>query len=273
MIEPCDIPKISCLLVTAAGRLERLRLSYRCYLNQTWPNRELVIVNDGPFEYQREISELVRGRDDVRCVFLQGQQYTLGALRNISIDLCYGDVFVQWDDDDFCAPDRLAIQFAYLLKMGAKVCFLTDQLHYYFATRQLYWTNWWLHHSGEHKRYGHIPGTIMAWRKDFGYRYPAAGDHCRAGEDSVMTHDMCLEMPDKIALLQELGYMHMYSFHGKNVWDVEHHMKISKVRGMDCKYLLEHRSRIARTLNFLGFDEVSVVGSDGLAFIHRGGHA
>src|SRR4051812_40955970 len=111
-------PKISCLLVAAAGRFDCFRRSVKCYLDQTYPNRELVIVNEGPREYQDQIADHLSGRADVRFVFLNGE-YTLGALRNISVALSRGDLFVQWDDDDFNAPARLAVQYAYLKKHPA----------------------------------------------------------------------------------------------------------------------------------------------------------
>jgi glycosyltransferase involved in cell wall biosynthesis len=102
-------PKISCLMVTANGRFETFIRAARCYADQTYPNRELVVVNEGTKEYQRQIAEHLAGRDDVRLIFLDGK-YTLGGLRNIAIRLCQGPLFCQWDDDDFNSPERLALQ-------------------------------------------------------------------------------------------------------------------------------------------------------------------
>lgn len=263
------LPKISCLLVTADGRQEQFVRSYQSFLGQTYQNRELVVVNEGSVAYQEWIRNTVLDCEKVRLIFLRGS-YTLGALRNISINLSHGEIFTQWDDDDFCAPNRLAIQSSFLQRSGARLCFLTDQLHFYFSTRQMYWTNWWVNHSGEKKIYGHIPGTIMAWRKGFGYRYPASGEHARAGEDSVMTHKICNQHPEDVGLLKDHGYMHVYSFHGKNVWDLEHHMNISRVRGMPRSYILPYRKQIAETIDFLRLGTVEVMGSDGLAFVHKG---
>ena len=102
------LPKISCLLVTARDRFEYFERSVRCYDDQTYPNRELVVVNEGPKSYQEQIADHLKDRSDVKLVFLDGK-YTLGALRNISISICNGDLFVQWDDDDFNTPERLFI--------------------------------------------------------------------------------------------------------------------------------------------------------------------
>lgn len=269
MIDYQALPKITCMMVTDEDRLDTLTMSLKCFLNQTYPNRELLIVTDASASYKSDICDLVKDLPDVRLVFLDGK-YTLGALRNIGVGLSHGDIFVQWDDDDFNSPDRLMVQCSYLLKHPeAKLCFLGDQLHYYFPTRQLFWNNWEMH-SGGWKKHGLIPGTIMAYTKDFIYRYPASGEHAAAGEDSVMTTQICNGNSKKVVILKGEGYHHVYSFHGKNVWDVEHHMEISRVRGATRDVLLSHRQRICRTLDCLQLDDIiDVVGVDGLAFTYR----
>jgi len=266
-IEP--LPKISCMMVTTDGRMDTLKRSYRCYLDQNYSNRELLIVTDGSDAFKDELLQLVGTRPDVRFAFLDGK-YTLGALRNVGVGLCFGDLFVQWDDDDFCAPGRLAVQCGYLLKhRKARMCFFSDQLHYYFPTRQLFWNDW-KKHSGGYKKYGLIPGTIMAYTKGFSYRYPASGEHAAAGEDSVMTTKICHDDPAGVELMQGAGYLHVYSFHGRNVWDIEHHLEICRKRSVPRKQLLQYRQRLCRTLDYLRLDdEIDVVGIDGLAFTYR----
>lgn len=262
-------PKISCLLVTGNGRFEYLKKSVRCYDSQLYPNRELVIVNEGPKSYQDQIVEYIGDREDVRYVFLDGW-YSLGALRNISIALCHGDLFVQWDDDDFNTPERLVVQYNHLSKhQTAKVCFLSDQLHYYFDTNYLFWENWAEFCSGGHAKFSLIPGTIMAWKESFHGRYPSAGPWCSAGEDSVLAYNLC-EDESQVALLPDYGYMQVYSYHGKNVWDVNHHLNISRERAMNCTFMLRHRERICATIDFLKLEgTIKVMGREGLAFTHE----
>ena len=263
----CSFPKISCLMVTADGRFDYAAESYRCYINQTYPNKELLIVTDSGPEYKKQISEMISGRNDVHFFPLTGK-YTLGALRNISIQLCRSDIFVQWDDDDFNMPDRLMIQYSALSKTDKKACYLADQLHYYFPTQQLFWENWWEHKSGYNIRYGLIPGTLMAYRKEFVIRYPSSGKYARSGEDSVLSDILCSQ--NQIHLLNNKGVMQVYSYHGKNVWDIEHHISISKHRSHDSKFMNQNRQKICRTLKFMNFSKtVKVMGRDGLAFIYE----
>lgn len=269
MIQPEGTPKISCLLVTANGRFEHFQRSVKCYFDQTYPNKELVVVNEGTKEYQRQISEHLSGRRDVRLIFLDGW-YSLGALRNISISLSHGDIFVQWDDDDFNTPERLSVQSNFLRRnKKAKICYLSDQLHFYFDTKILFWESWSKFCSGGHLKYSLIPGTIMAWRDAFDYRYPSAGPWCSAGEDSVLAGDICKD-EENIVLLENCGYMQVYSYHGKNVWDVEHHLKISKERAMESSYVLKNRARICETIDYLNLEgTIKVMGREGLAFTHE----
>lgn len=264
-----ELPKITCLLVTANGRIEYFSRSFACYLNQTYPNRELLIVNEGPKSYQEDIKRVVGDHPNVRFVFLDNQYYTLGALRNISISLADGDLFVQWDDDDFNMPDRLMVQYSYLAKHpDARVCYLTDQLHYYFPTQELFWENWEMFLSGNIQEFSLIPGTLMAYKSGFDVRYPSSGIHARAGEDSVLAHQLCEQ--GKVILLRHKGYLHVYSYHGKNVFDIEHHRGISRHRSVTISTLLKNRDRIAATMDFLQLGtRISVSGRDGVAFIHE----
>lgn len=260
-------PKISCLMVTANGRFETFRRSYASYLSQTYSNRELLIVNEGSAEYQDFIKRHTAGRPDVRHLFLKGK-YTLGALRNIAIRMCEGELFVQWDDDDFNAPDRVAIQYAHLSRRPERVCYLSDQLHYYFNRKQMFWESWGQFHSGGYKKFSLIPGTIMAYKKGFDARYPSSGEHCRAGEDTVLAYGLS---EDNVTLLDGCGYSMVYSYHGKNVWDEEHHLNISKERAFPISQVLHQRERIAATIDSLDLEgPIQIMGREGLAFTHKG---
>src|SRR5574343_513102 len=190
MILVDTLPKISCLMITANKRLELVKRSYQCYINQTYPNRELFVVNEGTKEYQLQLKELMSGREDVNFLFLNGK-YSLGALRNMAIRLCCGEVFCQWDDDDFNSDERLAIQYRHLSKSNTVVCYLSDQLHYYFSSKQLFWESWGTFHSGGIKKFSLIPGTIMAYKKLFYNRYPSSGLYCSLGEDTILAYDWC----------------------------------------------------------------------------------
>lgn len=265
MIFDDPLPKISCLTVTAKGRFAMLEKSVQCYLNQTYSNKELIIVSDGDSEYQSKIKDSF-SRNDIKLIFLKGK-YSLGSLRNISIACCEGDLFVQWDDDDFNMPERLAVQFHHLKNNSqCKVSFLSDQLHYYISNSQIYWEDWKKFHNGGVTKYSLIPGTIMAWSDKFSYRYPNA----KLGEDSFISDLFCKSNESEICLLSGYGYLQVYSFHGQNAWDIDHHLDISKCRSKYVQEILPYQKQICGVLDYLKFNgTVSVCGRDGLAFTHE----
>jgi hypothetical protein len=71
-------------------------------------------------------------------------------------------------------------------------------------------------------------------------------------------------------LLGHRGYMQVYSFHGKNVWDIQHHLYISQYRSMPVEYMIKNRERLCASLRYLDFaEEIRVMGREGLAFVYR----
>lgn len=266
MFKQTDLPLITCICVTAPGRLPYFKRSLRCFMDQIYPNKELLVLNEGPRSYQNDLYSVTSGLTNVHCVFLDGK-YTLGALRNISIGLAMGDIICQWDDDDFNAPNRLSAQFKYLsANPKAKVAFLSDQLHFYFNRKELYWESWFRYGAVGQLKYNLIPGTLMARKQGFTARYPASGQHSDRGEDTVLANQFC-ENPEDVVLVHDIGYLQMYSFHGANTWEEGHHMQLSRNRSMPIDWLMTHRFQIEETLRYLDLEgPISVKGREGTAF-------
>ena len=100
-------PKISALLLTGRDlqRYALARVAVQCFLDQTWPNKELIIVNHGPLS-------LATGDPRIKEVkVVKNESFMLGDMRNASIDAATGEWCVQWDDDDWHHPTRMARQF------------------------------------------------------------------------------------------------------------------------------------------------------------------
>jgi glycosyltransferase involved in cell wall biosynthesis len=212
-------PKISCLMVTL-NRLVLLKEAVRCYCEQTWPNRELVIVTDGSARYKESISRYVCGlaRGDIRLVFVS-EPANLAELRNISLDAARGDIVCQWDDDDLCHPERLTQQAEALLAGNAQACFLTDQLHFDRLKNVMRWIDW----SRDGQLQGTwrlIPGTLMM-HKDGAFPYPTEAPFTERGEDSALLESIYGRAP--ITTLSGAGYLHVYTYHGNNTFPEDHH--------------------------------------------------
>jgi glycosyltransferase involved in cell wall biosynthesis len=244
-----SLPKISCLTVTL-NRLNLLKQSIRCYCDQTYPNRELVIVSDGDARYRSAIEDYLRwlGRSDIKLLFLNGERYTLGQLRNISIAEATGQIVCQWDDDDYNHPERLMVQARLMLKEKTRASFMSDQLQFFHGERSLYWIDW---AGGQpvDSMWQLLPGTMMMF-KDERFRYPEIGDYAERGEDTSLLADICDTLP--VTCLQDHGYLYVYAYHGRNTFGEDHHQALRE-SSLPVEHLLKRESLLRKALSYYPF--------------------
>jgi glycosyltransferase involved in cell wall biosynthesis len=95
-------PLVSCVLPTA-DRPGFLRQAIRCFERQSYPEKELVIVDDGAEPAAEGIP------DDPRIRYLRLAGKTpLGTKLNLGIEAARGDLLQKLDDDDYYHPRFLA---------------------------------------------------------------------------------------------------------------------------------------------------------------------
>jgi hypothetical protein len=193
---------ITCLCVTS-GRVELLKKSVQCFLDQTYSQRELFVVHDP--------------EDKATCKYLAGIKDSmvqpivvpefgllpLGALRNISLKMGTGNYVATWDDDDWSHPARLEKQMRVIHETGLASCALKRLTLYDCESSRGYlsgnraWEN-----------------TLIAERSVLHY-YP----NVAKGEDTPvvqrLVHDGQLTMLDAPEL-------YVYTYHGQNTWGREH---------------------------------------------------
>lgn len=111
---------ISCVMATS-DRAPFVRQALRCFAAQTYPDRELIVVDDG----DRPVSALCRNVPGVRYIRLRDYTPT-GTKTNIGIEAARGDVIQKMDDDDYYGPDFLATQMRHHRKRSlvTRCCFL-----------------------------------------------------------------------------------------------------------------------------------------------------
>jgi len=202
-----DAPLVSCLMVTRGDPL-RVRRSIQSFLDQTYPNTELVIVTDA----REEQMQLVRAdypQGNIRWVFVAPDSgLVLGQLRNLSIDEASGEYVLQWDDDDLFDPSRIFYQLQAIRKGRAQASVL------------LRWTVWW-----PAKRRLFISerraweGSLMCARTAMP-RYPAMA----RGEDKPLVESLLREVD---VVLIDAPRLYIYVIHGSNTWTLEHFEGIS----------------------------------------------
>jgi glycosyltransferase involved in cell wall biosynthesis len=227
------------------NRSEHFERSFACYCNQTYPNKELVIVSQGDEDYRAIIRNRIAlsGRADVRTVFLS-PDIPLGTLRNVSVEESSGDLVCQWDDDDLNHPDRIAVQLAALQAFGAQASFLLDHLHLFVDTKRIFWCDW----VRSRRDFGHA-GTLLAYRRTL----PRYNSALSSDEDSGLQQALFLQGA-RIALLRSIGYLYVYVYHGRNVFSRQHHQTLARWLGLERDTLVGRTKTLCRALEVLSID-------------------
>ena len=117
-------PLVSCIMPTY-NRREFLPHAIRYFLRQDYPNRELIIVDDGT----DNIEDLVPDQPGIHYYRLN-EKITLGAKLNMACEHAHGDIIANWDDDDWYAPRRLTYQVNALQDNQTYICGINKLLYY-----------------------------------------------------------------------------------------------------------------------------------------------
>ena len=154
-----------------ANRRRFVPLAIQNFLQQDYPNRELVILDDG----QDSVADLSPA--DARVRYMRtSQRQTVGAKRNQCVRASQGDLIMHWDDDDWAAPHRIRYQVAEMLREGTEVCGLRQMLFHELASGKT-----WLYSYPPNLRMW-VAGGSMLYTKNFWQRSPFPD--VQVGEDS-----------------------------------------------------------------------------------------
>jgi glycosyltransferase involved in cell wall biosynthesis len=259
-----DLPLISCLMVSLMSRerLAYIRQSIADFRNQTYPNRELVMIADGradPAVLAQVRAELVEAQISGHLE-LAHQGLSLGALRNLSQQRAKGEFHCVWDDDDRYHPQRLARQQEALVASGCEGLCVTQVVQFFPREGELYLINW---KATEAEGF---PGSLML-RADAPVTYPENGPESRLGEDTNLLAQ--LRARGGVAHLPDQPYLYFYQSHGANSWDDGHHAMLARTLGLSTGLLRRREAEIRANLAWLELDGVTVRGPGGPAFVIR----
>ncbi len=99
------------ILIPAYNSEQWIANSLESALRQTWPNKEIIVVDDGSSDKTLDVAK--RYESKTLLVVTQHNQGAAAA-RNKALSLSNGD-YIQWlDADDLLAPDKVASQVARL---------------------------------------------------------------------------------------------------------------------------------------------------------------
>jgi len=149
-------PLVSCITPTA-GRSNLVKQAIQYFRRQDYPNKELLILDDGPEFSAEDVPRDPR----IRYLRIEGTR-SLGSKRNLACELASGEIIAHWDDDDWSAPNRLSSQVRALLETASiGLCGL--RRIYFFEPHRL---RAWLY---EHPAGGRpwVAGGTMCYRKEF----------------------------------------------------------------------------------------------------------
>jgi glycosyltransferase involved in cell wall biosynthesis len=128
------LPLVSCLCVTN-GRGEMLKRAIRCFLEQVYGNKELVVVYPSwDQSTQRTLASFDDSRIKPHALDISG--LTLGDLRNISMEVASGEYLCNWDDDDWSSPYRIREQYL-AIERSKKAASILTRLLIYDSSREL----------------------------------------------------------------------------------------------------------------------------------------
>jgi glycosyltransferase involved in cell wall biosynthesis len=192
---------VSCLMVTK-DRASLAQRAIACFLAQTYPNLELVVVDDGTSD---SLERYVRGLGDPRIRFhrLPPDGLPLGALRNVAVERATGAYVSQWDDDDLYDPERIDVQMAAILALGAEACFLSRERLWWPARRKLALSC------------ARLWEGSMVCAKDGMPRYPEQ----RRGEDTPVAEQL---VRTRRVVSVDAPELYTYVFHENNTFDAAH---------------------------------------------------
>lgn len=200
-------PLVSCICVTHHAK-EFLRRAIRCFQEQTYQNKELVISFTSD---NKDAIVLLDELKDARIkpvLIPENPKFTLGEKRNWAIDHSSGFYFCVWDDDDWFNSNRLEFQVSSLERNPFKSTVLSSVILFDSNTNEAYRsaTRWaW-------------EQTLLCERAVFetsSLRYPAL----ERGEDSVLIYNL---KKNNLLLTTHNPALYIYVYHGQNTWQRQH---------------------------------------------------
>ena len=194
-----EAPLVSCLMVTR-DRTQQAMLAVDCFRWQTYPNRELVIVDDSR---DAALENSLANDPSIRVVRPAGGSANLGEARNRAVMEARGAYICQWDDDDLYDPLRIAAQMTALRSAGARACLLDR------------WTLWWPAERRVAVSLRRIwEGSLLCERAALP-PYPALA----RGEDTPVIERLLSEVR---TVCLDAPRLYVYAVHGRNTFGTAH---------------------------------------------------
>jgi glycosyltransferase involved in cell wall biosynthesis len=198
-------PLVSCIMPTYERR-RYVAHALQSFLQQDYPNRELIIVDDG----RDAIGDLAERLPNVR--YFHVARTSIGAKRNLACKYAAGEIIAHWDDDDWYSPDRLRYQVMPIIAGKADLTGLENAF-----VLELPRGEFWTTEPALHQRLfvGNVHGGTLVFRKEIwtqGLRYPEIN---LAEDAGLLAH--ATRHGKRLMRLANPGVF-VYVRHGRNAW-------------------------------------------------------
>jgi len=201
-----EYPLISCICVTR----EKPRLLSRaidCFLAQTYPNRELIILYEDDDTATKDFIGSIRPNPQIKTTIVaRSSQIRLGQLRNMAIQEAHGEYICQWDDDDWYHAGRLEYQYAIITQTGYAGCIMLKWIIFDSTTGQAYISNprlW--------------EGSILCKKNIL---LPGSYENKSVGEDTILIETLFSNKA--LYPIMHVPHLYIYNYHVGNTWDRAH---------------------------------------------------
>ena len=205
-------PLVTAVMITGKhqDRIPLALASIAAFQGQTYPDKQLLILNTGQTRLTDELNPI----PNVFETFAPHWCFTaLGLLRNHALDII-ADRFspdawvIQWDDDDWHHPHRIAMQVYTARENEFRYpVTLRNQIRYSFET------NSGFEHKAQEAAWG-IHGTVLHPQTDL--RYEQVPKH----EDSRF-----LKLFKRVDICENMPQLYIRFVHGRNTFNEQHIMR------------------------------------------------
>jgi len=169
------LPLVTCIMPTA-NRERYIPFALDYFAQQNYPNKELVIIDDG----KESIKSLIPNNPQIRYYYTDPIG-TIGLKRNYAIERSKGTIIMHWDDDDWHAYDWIEKQVNFLLTTGADICGI-KHVHYFSAMMNMFWQGDAHNRNNPNSRVW-LNGATLAYWKSFWEKNPF--QDLQKGEDDA----------------------------------------------------------------------------------------
>lgn len=210
-----------------ADRQFFLRIAIGYFLRQDYPNKELIILDDGRVSNKSIVPDL----PGIIYIRLPGT-YSIGSKRNKACEAARGEIILHMDDDDWYATDWVTKSVNLLEASDADLCGLKKLLFYNPSTdsgwKYIYpdWDRPW------------VAGASMSYKKSFWEKYPFEDIH--VGEDNKFAWNSEARISHLDYLAGIVSILHTGNTSPKNVndsrWQPYLTSDIERILNEDLKY-------------------------------------